>query len=247
MNVVPDRAVLLMTYRDADRSRVEKGVAWIKDMAKGAALATQTEVLAVDYFGIHDLLPNTPLAQRMQEHYEAVGLPDYTGDELAFAKDLQEAAGLEPAGMADKIEPIPDEPHRGGFSDVGDISYITPTMGITIPTVPRGVGLHTWMATASNGTSIASKGAVTASKVLALTGIDLLTDADLRAEAKADLEKRTEGYSYKSPIPDFIKEPSGLPDEMRQFGSRMDLKMRVRKATGDHFFGGQAHDHAHED
>lgn len=242
-NVVPDRAVVMMTYRDADRARVDAGVAWIKDMAAGAALATQTEVLAVDYFGLHDVLPNTPLAERMHKHYEAVGLPDYTEEELAFATELQEAAGLEPAGMTDRIDPIPDEPHRGGFSDIGDVSYITPTMGITVPTVPRGVGLHTWMATASNGTSIATKGAMIGAQVLALTGIDILTDAEFRAAARADLEARTEGYTYTSPIPDFIKEPSGLPDEMRQFDSRMELEMRVRKATSDHFFGGHSHDH----
>jgi len=245
-NIVPDRAVVLMTYRDADRARVERGVAWIKDIAKGAALATQTEAFAVDYFGLHDLLPNTPLAERMQQHLEAVGLPEYTEDEVAFATELQSAAGVEPAGMAERVEPIPAEPTRGGFSDVGDVSYITPTMGLAYPSLPRGIGLHTWMATASNGTSIGYNGAVMAAKVLALTGVDLLTDADLRERARADFDKRTEGFSYTSPIPEFIKEPSGLPDEMRRFETRMELKARVRKITEDHFFGGHIHDNPHE-
>ena len=52
VNVVPERATVMLTYRDADRERVNKGIAWIKDMAQGAALATQTEALAVDYFGL---------------------------------------------------------------------------------------------------------------------------------------------------------------------------------------------------
>jgi hypothetical protein len=54
-------------------------------MAKGAALATQTKALAVDYYGMHDLLPNAPLAQRMQQHLEHVGLPEYTKEELNYA------------------------------------------------------------------------------------------------------------------------------------------------------------------
>ena len=50
VNVVPDHAAVKLTFRDTSRERVNQGVAWIKDMAKGAALATQTEGLAVDYF-----------------------------------------------------------------------------------------------------------------------------------------------------------------------------------------------------
>ena len=84
-NVVPDRALVMLTYRDLDRERVNKGVTWIKDMAKGAGLATQTEALAVDYFGMHDLLPNTPFADRMHKHFETVGLPEYTAEEQTFA------------------------------------------------------------------------------------------------------------------------------------------------------------------
>ena len=237
VNVVPERALIMLTYRDVDRERVNKGVAWIKDMAKGAGLATQTEALAVDYFGLHDTLPNTPLAERMHKHFETVGLPKYTAEEQTFATKLQEAAGLEPTGMAKQIDPIPDEPTKGGFSDVGDVSYITPTMGVTVPTIPQGIGLHTWMATASNGTSIGFKGAVTASKVLALTGVDLLTDAELRKQTKADFDKRTEGFTYKSPIPEMIKEPSGLPDDMRSHGTRSQLKETILKDAGDDSFG----------
>jgi aminobenzoyl-glutamate utilization protein B len=240
-NVVPDHASVLLTYRDLDRERVNTGIAWIKDMAKGAGLATQTEALAVDYFGMHDLLSNTPLAERMQKHYETVGLPEYTAQEQAFATELQAAAGLKPTGMAKQIEPIPNEPTRGGFTDVGDVSYITPTMGITVPAVPQGIPLHTWMATASHGTSIGFKGAVTASKVLALTGIDLLTDVELRKQAKADFDKRTEGFTYKSPIPDIIKEPSGLPDDMRSHGTRAQLKGTIIKGMGDDSFGPNSH------
>ena len=229
VNVVPDHASVMLTYRDLDRERVNKGIAWIKDMAKGAGLASQTEALAVDYFGMHDLLPNTPLADRMHKHLNAVGLPKYTKEEQAFAAKLQEAVGLKPTGMTAQIEPIPNEPTQGGFTDVGDVSYITPTMGVSIPAVPPGIGLHTWMGTASHGTSIGFKAAVTASKLLTLTGIDLFTDAEFLKQTKADFDKRTEGFTYESPIPDMIKEPAGLPDDMRSHGTRLELKETILK------------------
>jgi aminobenzoyl-glutamate utilization protein B len=247
VNVVPDSAVVLLSYRDVDRERVNEGVAWIKDIAKGAGLATQTESLAIDYFGLHDLLPNSPLADRMQKHLNTVGLPEYTSEEQSFATTLQEAAGLKPTGMTRQIRPIPNEPTRGGFTDVGDVSYLTPTMGIAVSAVPQGIALHTWMATASHGTSIGFKGAVIASKVLALTGVDVLTDAELRKQAKADFDERTDGYTYKSPIPDIIKEPSGLPEDMRSYGTRDQLKATILKGEGDDSFGphsqGQSHDY----
>ncbi|MEA3277055.1 MAG: hypothetical protein U9Q81_17570 [Pseudomonadota bacterium] len=223
-----------------------KGIAWIKDMVQGAALATQTEGLAIDYFGMHDTLPNSPLADRMQAHFKTVGLPKYTAEEQSFATKLQEAAGLELTGMTTQIEAIPDEPTRGGFSDVGDVSYITPAMGITAPTMPQGIALHTWMATASHGTSVGFKGAVTASKVLALTGIDLLTDPEFRKQVKADFDKRTDGFTYKSPIPDMIKEPAVLPDEMRSYGTRSQLKATILKSGGDDSFAPDPHGHSDE-
>jgi len=237
----------MLTYRDIDRKHVNAGVAWIKDMVKGAALCTQTKGVAIDYFGMHDTLPNTPLAERMQQHYKAVGLPRYTEEEKKFATDLQASAGLEAGGLAGEIMPIPNEITRGGFSDVGDVSYNTPTMGLVAPTIPKGVALHSWPATASHGTGIGFKGAVTASQVLALTGIDILCDADFRKAARADFDKRTKGFTYRSPIPDTVKEPSGLPDEMRKFGSRAQLKQTILNSSGDHGHGhSHDHDHVHE-
>ena len=235
-NVVPEHASVLLSYRDSDRERVDKNIAWIKEMAQGAALATQTKALAVDYFGLHDLLPNTPLAERMQVHMEQVGVPQYTKEELAYATDLQKSAGLEPKGMAKDVLPLPNEPRLGGFTDVGDVSYLVPTMGIAMPSVPLGIPLHSWMATSSHGTSIGIKAAVAAAKVLALTGMDILTDAKLREQMKADFDKRTEGFVYKAPIPELIKEPVGLPDEMRHFGTVLDLKKDFVKTAEDDQF-----------
>ena len=240
-NVVPDKASVLLTYRDQSRHLVEDGVAWLKDMTKGAALATQTTGMAVDYFGLYDLLPNTPMAERMQRYLEMVGLPEYTEEEITFAKELQKSAGLKQAGMTTQIMPLPNEPVMGASTDVGDPSWLTPTMGVLMPAAPEGVGVHTWMATASHGTSIGTKAAIAAAKVLALTGMDLLTDADLLRKAKEDFAKRTKGVEYKSPINALIKEPVGLPDDMRSHGSVLDLKEIIyKKAEDDQFYGNSA-------
>ena len=216
-NVVPDYARIRLYVRDVDRAHVEASSAWIKQIAEGAALATQTRTEALVYYGLYDLLPNQPLAECMQVHMERIGVPSYTEEELAFARELQRNFGVEPQGMAREVKPLsPDERTFGFSTDVGDVSWCTPTMGCGMPTVPLDVGLHTWAATASHGTSIGLKGMLYAARVLAATGVDILTDPDLRQAARADFQRRTTGNPYASPLGPEMQRPIELPDWVLQ-------------------------------
>ena len=85
-----------------------------------------------------------------------------------------------------------------------------------MPTVPLEVGLHTWAATACHGTSIGLKGAIHAARVLAATGVDILTDADLRQAARADFERRTNGKPYAPPLGPEMERPLEIPDWVLQ-------------------------------
>jgi aminobenzoyl-glutamate utilization protein B len=212
-NVVPDYTRILLTVRDADRSRVEATTEWVEQIAKGAALATQTTSKVTVFYGVHDLLPNTPLAERMQAHLERVGSPTWTKDEQSFAKACQREMGAPEAGMFEGVFPLPQEPKLGGSSDVAEVSWVTPTMGVTMPTYPLGISAHTWPVTACGGMSIGLKGATAAAQVVTLMALDVLTDADLRKAARADLERRQGDYVYVSPLPPRQKRPIGLtPD-----------------------------------
>ncbi|MEM6673416.1 MAG: amidohydrolase [Planctomycetota bacterium] len=242
-NIVPDNASVKLIFREQSRADVSAGVEWIQDMVQGAALMTQTEGICVPYYGMYDLLPNTPLAERMQQHIERVGIPTYTEEELEFARRLQTAAGVEPRGMATEIPPLPNEPTVGGSTDVGDVSWLTPTMGVVMPGAPRGIGVHTWMATASHGTSIGAKSAVMTTKVLALTGVDFLTDPEFRKQVRADFDRRTEGFEYVSPLPDELKEPVTLPEAMRSHGTIADVRNAILNQPDDHQHYPQGHDH----
>lgn len=236
-NVVPDFATVKMFYRDIDRAHVEKSMIWLKQIAKGAALATQTETLAVDYFGMYDLLPNTAMANRMQQHLETVGIPSYTDQEITFAKEIQKSAGVDPTGMTKNIVPLPAQvPTMGGSTDVGDVSWITPTMGTFIPTIPESTGVHTWMATSCHGMSIGVKGAVNGAKVMTATGWDLLTDENFLTDVQAEFKERTEGFTYKSSIPDIIKEPVLLPEDMKKHESIFEIKEYFKKHANEEGF-----------
>ncbi len=213
-NVVPDYAKMWMTIRDIDRTRVVATTEWVRQAAEGAAMATQTKANFILYFGMYDLLPNTPLAQRMQGYLEQVGAPAWTEAEQTFACELQTNLGLEPKGMPTTIVPLQNEPALGGSTDVGDVSWSVPTMGVGMPSVPIGIGMHTWAATATHGMSIGRKAAVGMAKVLAATGMDILTDSEFRQAAKADFERRTAGKPYVSPLPADRKQPFGMPEWM---------------------------------
>jgi aminobenzoyl-glutamate utilization protein B len=231
-NIVPDYARMWLFVRDIDRRRVVTTTQWVRKIAEGAALGTQTEANVNVYMGMHDLLPNTPLAERMQSHLETVGLPSWTVEEQAFARECQRQEGVREKGLATRIVPLPHEPAIGGSSDVGDVSWNTPTMGIAMPTLPLDVSMHTWVVTACGGMSIGLKGALAAAQVLSLTALDVLTDAELRQAARADFQRRTKGYTYQSPLPASQTRPFALPDWLIGDGATEAMAGMAHQAPG---------------
>jgi aminobenzoyl-glutamate utilization protein B len=212
-NVVPDYARVRLYVRDIDRAHVAASTAWIKQIVEGAALATQTTGQALVYSGLYDLLPNQPLAERMQTHLERIGVPAYSAEEAAFAAEIQRNFGVEPRGMAAEAQALMPDTTTFGFStDVGDVSWKTPTMGCGMPTMPLGISIHTWAATACHGMSIGLKGAFNAARVLAATGVDILTDAELRQSARADFARRVAGQPYVSALGPEMQRPLEIPD-----------------------------------
>jgi len=70
---------------------------------------------------------------------------------------------------------IPDPNQASASSDVGDVSWLVPTMGFGTATAVPGTPGHSWQNVACAGSTIGRKGMVNAAKVLALTATDLLT------------------------------------------------------------------------
>ena len=80
---------------------------------------------------------------------------------------------------------------------MGDVSYVVPTVGLLAATWIPGTPAHSWQAVACSGKEVGSKGMLVAAKTMALTAIDLFTDADLRAKAQAELKQKVGSYVYK--------------------------------------------------
>jgi len=202
-NVVPEYAKVWYFVRDINRSEVKKYYDRILKIAKAAALATETTHKVHLITGVHEYLLNRPLQEALQKNLELVGAPEFTEKEQEFARSLQRFVNKEEKGFNDKIKPLPDKPGevKGGSTDVAEVSWIVPTAGFKVTTAAEDIPWHSWAVTACHGTRAGRKGAVVAAKVIAATGVDLLTKPTLLKESKAFFLKATDGKPYQSPIP----------------------------------------------
>jgi aminobenzoyl-glutamate utilization protein B len=202
-NVVPEYARVWYYVRDTARAPVDAYYERLLEIAEGAAMATGTEHEVRLLTGVHALLLNRPLQEAMQANLETVGPPNFTEEDQAFARELQASLGIEEKGLTTEIEPLKadPEPPGGGSTDVAEVSWIAPQAGLSVTTAAAGIPWHSWAASASHGTRGAVRGAEVAAKVLALTGVDLLTRPDLLERARAFFLEKTAGRPYESPVP----------------------------------------------
>jgi aminobenzoyl-glutamate utilization protein B len=208
-NVVPAHTQVWMYARDVDRPSVEAHLAWIRQVAEGAALATRTSAKVSVITGMAEYQFNRPLQEAMQRNVEAVGAPRFGAEEEVFTKALQKNLGLAEAGYATTVNPLVPGvgPLEGGSTDVGEVSHLVPTCGLTVASAGKGLPWHSWATAADMGLPGASKAADVAARVLALTALDLLTKPELLKAAKAEFNRQTGGKPYVSPLSKEQKPP----------------------------------------
>src|SRR5205823_12431136 len=167
-------------------------------------------------------LPHAPRGRTLQRLMEDLGPPNFDAADQQFAakiratlteKDIASvyyAIGMDPTSrpLADFIVPL--DARRNplvGSTDVGDVSWVVPTVQVHSPTVAIGTPFHTWQVVAQGKTPAAHKAMVQAAKAMAGLGVKALSEPDLIEAAKADLKKRTTRTPYVSPLPDSVAPP----------------------------------------
>jgi aminobenzoyl-glutamate utilization protein B len=210
------------SIRARDLPGMNELVERVQKIAQGAALMTETSVEMKIISAVSNILPNTPLEQALHVIMEELGPPHFDETDKDFAakirstltdKDIASvyyAIGMEPTDrpLADFLVPL--DASRNpliGSTDVGDVSWVVPTVQVHAPTVAIGTPFHTWQVVAQGKSPAAHKAMVQAAKAMAALGIKALTDPDLIAAARADLEKRTARTPYVCPLPDQIAPP----------------------------------------
>ncbi len=198
-NVVPDFAEVYY-YARHNRRDVVKGIFdRIVKAAEGAALGTGTTMDYEIVNGVHELLPNITLQKVVHSNLSKVGGIEYTSEEKVFADKIAVSLGQEKADLATarNIQAFKETARAYGSTDVGDVSFVVPTVGFSTATWVPGTSAHSWQAVATGGTSIGKKGMMVAAKTLTMTAIDLFKDPKLVSTAKTEfVEARGADFKY---------------------------------------------------
>lgn len=198
-NVVPDFAEVYYYARHNRRDIVKSIFDRIIKAAEGAALGTGTTMDYEIVNGVHELLPNLTLQKLVHDNLTKVGGLEYSPEEKMFADKIAVTLGQEKADLATakNIQPYKTEARAYGSTDVGDVSFVVPTVGFSTATWVPGTSAHSWQAVAAGGTSIGTKGMMVAAKTLTLSAMDLFKDKKLVAQAKEEFEeKRGPNFTY---------------------------------------------------
>jgi len=225
-NVVQAHAEVAYLIRAPKKKQVVDLYNRVQDIAKGAALMTGTEVEAMFEGAASDLIPNDTLAEVMYNNLSAIGVPSYDEADQKYAKEIREslspedreaaltgldkqtAAKLKEKHIADVIPPFSrKEIMLSGSTDVGDVSWIVPTMQCMTACWALGTPFHTWQVVSQGAMPIAHKGMLQAGKVMAATAIEVMGNPAILEQAKAEHKERIDEETYFSLIPEQQEPP----------------------------------------
>src|SRR4051794_3416874 len=193
-NVVQATAKVRYLIRARELPDLVRLIERVKKVAQGAALMTETAVDAKVIPAVSNILPNTPLEQALHRVMEELGPPHFDDVDKGFAteiratlsdKDIESvyyAIGMEPTErpLADFLVPLDAKRNPlVGSTDVGDVSWVVPTVQVHAPTVAIGTPFHTWQVVAQGKSAHAHKAMVQAAKAMAGIGIKALRDPEL--------------------------------------------------------------------
>ncbi|MBI2221838.1 MAG: amidohydrolase [Acidobacteria bacterium] len=188
-NVVPRTASVWYYFRETTYPRIKEMWAIGDRIAQGAAMMTDTTLQPSRVLG--SAWPqhfNKVVAETTYANIQKVGLPQWSEDDQKLARALQKELKTAERGLDTELSkltgPVPDEDNRGGGSDdIGDVSWVVPTVTLRFPSNIPGLPGHNWANAIAMATPIAHKGVVAGAKVQAMTMLDLLLTPDLVAQA----------------------------------------------------------------
>lgn len=200
-NVVPSEASVWYYFRELDFENIKKLWSIGDQMAEGAAKMTNTSFTSKVLGAAWPQHFNKVLAETMHTNIEATNMPHWSVEDIAFAKAAQAALNVPEIGLRLNVSELegPVERNLGGPSDdIGDVSWNVPTVTLRYPSNIQGLPFHHWASALAMATPIAHKGVMAASKVQALTVLDLLVYPDILAgAAKYFVQEQKAGQTYR--------------------------------------------------
>ncbi|HEY1372068.1 MAG TPA: peptidase dimerization domain-containing protein, partial [Candidatus Binatia bacterium] len=215
-NVIPPLAKIWWFFRETTIERAQANFDKAKKIAEGAALMTGTQWSFQVFSAIWPTRGNKTLAEVTQKNMELIGMPKWSEEEEALAKELQKKQGAPVIGLHHKVEPLRESRQTASSNDSGEVTWIVPTGRVSFPSNIPGIPAHHWAAGVAPATSLAHKGAVVGAKALAASVVDFFADPGLVEQAKATFKKEIGDVQYKSFLPPDQKPPIYLNKEIME-------------------------------
>ncbi|MCX6955467.1 MAG: M20/M25/M40 family metallo-hydrolase [Verrucomicrobia bacterium] len=199
-NIIPDYTRGQYWARDASGEAVNELLVRMRKAGEGAAMATETTVKFTLRFSMRDPLPNDALNRSLQRELDRVGAPVFDAADAELAKGIQRELNFSPVGMSSAAMPYLTPNGGTASSDIGEVAAMMPLAELGVAVRPLGTPAHHWAQTTCAASPIGYKGMLVAAKVLAATGLNLLTDAKAVQAAKDEFAERTKDVPYVSPL-----------------------------------------------
>jgi aminobenzoyl-glutamate utilization protein B len=221
-NIIPDFGQIWWFVRDANMTDAKTTFDKLVKIGEGAALMTGT---TMDYQIDAAAWPQLGLksiAQVLQQNIDAVGMPQWSDEEQTFARKFQAAMGVPVRGLNLTPTALGQRAQGTASNDSGDVAWVVPSAALNFPSTVPGIAAHNWQAAVTPTSTIAHKGMVAGSKVLAGTILDFLTNPELVKEARAEFVQATEEMKYFAVLPADAKPPLDLnKDTMDRYRAAM--------------------------
>ena len=222
-NVVQAKTTIRHLIRASNLKELRGLVDRVYKIADGAALMTETKVEKNVYSGVSNLLGNKTLEQVMQSEFDKLGPVIFDESDRVFATQIRstlteadildsfQRIGIEaPLNMplCDFVAPLESIVNGGiGSTDMGDVSWVVPTVQARIATCAVGTPFHTWQTVAQGKAPAAHKGMIHAAKIMASTASALIRDPRKLKEAKDMHNAHVSKNPYICPIPEEVSPP----------------------------------------
>lgn len=201
-NVVAEYSKVWLWLRDWQRAEVDDLLSRVRKLAEGAAVMTETAATVTVQGGNWEVLVNETGARLLHANLAWLGAATFTEEEQAFARQIQRATGVPEVGMFTGVKPLEGQQAEGGSTDVGDLSWVVPTLHLSVATSPQRAPWHAWPVVATSGMTIGHKGLQRAASVLAATMVDLYEQPAALAAVQAEFKAKKGSTVYRPYIPD---------------------------------------------
>ena len=208
-NNVPPDAEIWYFIRAPRRFQVDEICGWLQDIAGGAALMTQTKMSHQLLTSTCEVLPNKVLAGMGDLNATLIGPPSFSEADQKFGREILRSMGTPVKDLAfdtglthpDLSRAFPDVAVFKASTDVGNVSWLIPTLTFSVATKARGTPQHSWQMVSQAGSRPAFKGGLTASRWMAASALDGFSCPKFISGAWEEHRAHLAKTAFNHPIP----------------------------------------------